>query len=108
MLMMSVATFAQDKAMSKNAQRAHQTVSKWEQPLNLTVDQKKQAKQIMLDKFDRHDKVKAQFEADKNETAKKDAVAKIKADTKADMKAILTTDQYTKWEKLYDKQTGDK
>ncbi len=103
MLVMSVGAFAQSNPKTENAKKAHERVSKWEQPLNLTLEQKKKAKQIMLDKFDRRDKVVAQFNIDKNEANKKAEMDQIKADTKTEMKAILDATQYEKWEKMFDK-----
>lgn len=92
---MTVAAQAQEKDRKTPQERAKLRTEHMTKELALSPEQQAKVEAINLKYADRVEAVRAEREAER--TAKRDAAEAMHAAHDAEMKAVLTADQYTKW-----------
>jgi len=92
---MTVAAQAQEKDRKTPQERAKLRTEHMTKELELSPEQQAKVEAINLKYADRVEAVRAEREAER--TAKRDAAEAMHAAHDAEMKAVLTADQYTKW-----------
>lgn len=93
---LSVATQAQDKARKSPEERAKMRTEHMAKELELTPEQKAKVEAINLKYADKATELRKEREAERTE-ARKEGKAMHDAHD-AEMKAVLTPDQYTRWQ----------
>lgn len=92
---MTVAAQAQEKDRKTPQERAKLRTEHMAKELALSPEQQAKVEAINLKYADQVEAVRAEREAER--TAKRDAAEAMHAAHDAEMKAVLTADQYTKW-----------
>jgi protein CpxP len=92
---MTVAAQAQEKDRKTPQERAKLRTEHMTKELELSPEQQAKVEAINLKYADRVEAVRAEREAER--TAKREAAEAMHAAHDAEMKAVLTADQYTKW-----------
>ncbi|MGV3638224.1 MAG: hypothetical protein ACO1NQ_11345 [Flavobacteriales bacterium] len=92
---MTVAAQAQEKARKTPEERAKARTERMTKELSLSPEQQAKVEAINLKYADQVEAVRAEHEAER--TAKRDAAKAMHDAHDAEMKAVLTPDQYTKW-----------
>jgi len=92
---MTVAAQAQEKDRKTPQERAKLRTEHMTKELELSPEQQAKVEAINLKYADRVEAVRAEREAER--TAKRDAAEAMHGAHDAEMKAVLTADQYTKW-----------
>ncbi len=92
---MTVAAQAQEKDRKTPQERAKLRTEHMTKELALSPEQQAKVEAINLKYADQVEAVRAEREAER--TAKRDAAEAMHAAHDAEMKAVLTADQYTKW-----------
>jgi protein CpxP len=117
-LVVSTLTFAQERGKKgKNLtpeQQVELHVKKMSKDLNLDANQQEQVKSILLENTKKREAKKAELKArrDKGEKLSKDEKATLEnqmldnqTEHKAQMKKILSAEQYIKWEEKFEKRS---
>lgn len=92
---MTVAAQAQEKDRKTPQERAKLRTEHMTKELELSPEQQAKVEAINLKYADQVEAVRAESEAER--TAKREAAEAMHAAHDAEMKAVLTADQYTKW-----------
>jgi len=117
-LVVSTLTFAQERGKKGEnltpEQKVELHVKKMSKDLNLDANQQEQVKSILLENTKKREAKKAELKArrDKGEKLSKDEKATLEnqmldnqTEHKAQMKKILSAEQYIKWEEKFEKRS---
>lgn len=106
MLVMSGVAMSQTKQSPIEA-NATKTTENWATKLMMTADQKAKTYDAVYAKMEARKKVMDEFKVSRDEKTKSAAIAKIKAELKAEMKVILGTSgqKYQQWETMVENES---
>ena len=109
LLMMSVSLFAQSNDSTEMARRTPEERAKMQtarltKELTLTADQSPKVQAIVLDRIQKTDQLRAQKSGDRRQNFTQ--IKAINDDYNTKMKALLTADQYTKFQAMQQDNRG--
>ncbi len=105
-MVMAVGAFAHDSAKIRKSpqEMANKKADKLKTELGLTDEQRGKVYTAVYDKISKMQAIKEKYKDNKDKKAKHAEMKTVQDNFDSSMKTILTTDQYTKWQTIREKQ----
>lgn len=101
-VMITAGAYAQDSSKVKRSpeEMANRKADKLKTELGLSDDQRGKVYTVFLDKINKREAIQAKYKDSKDKKAMKAEMKTVEETAETNLKGILTTEQFTKWQTL--------